>query len=68
MMGFAEPVIGPATSGRTRWLYLSYALLRSFPRKRKSRLGPRVRGGEQKSKGCCAIRTPPRSPEKIRTA
>jgi hypothetical protein len=23
-MGFAEPVIGPATSGRTRWLYPSY--------------------------------------------
>ena len=26
MMGFAEPVIGPATSGRTRWLYPSYLL------------------------------------------
>ena len=26
-MGFAEPVIGPATSGRTRWLNPSYALL-----------------------------------------
>ena len=25
-MGFAEPVIGPATSGRTRWLYPSHAL------------------------------------------
>jgi hypothetical protein len=24
-MGFSEPVIGPATSGRTRWLYLSFA-------------------------------------------
>src|ERR1700685_1970609 len=23
-MGFAESVIGPATSGRTRWLYPSY--------------------------------------------
>src|SRR5580693_3527231 len=23
-MGFAEPVVGPATSGRTRWLYPSY--------------------------------------------
>src|SRR5580658_4910571 len=26
MMGFAEPVIGPATSGRTRWLYPSCEL------------------------------------------
>jgi hypothetical protein len=26
MMGFAEPVIGPATSGRTRWLNPSYGL------------------------------------------
>ena len=26
MMGFAEPVIGPATSGGTCWLYPSYAL------------------------------------------
>jgi hypothetical protein len=26
LMGFAEPVIGPATSGRTRWLCPSYAL------------------------------------------
>jgi hypothetical protein len=25
-MGFAEPVIGPATSGRTRWLHPSYGL------------------------------------------
>jgi len=25
-MGFTELVIGPATSGRTRWLYPSYAL------------------------------------------
>jgi hypothetical protein len=25
-MGFAEPVIGPATSGRTRWLKPSYGL------------------------------------------
>jgi hypothetical protein len=25
-MGFAEPVIGPATSGRTRWLNSSYGL------------------------------------------
>ena len=25
VMGFAEPVIGPATSGRTRWLNPSYA-------------------------------------------
>jgi hypothetical protein len=33
-MGFAEPIIGPATSGRTRWLYRSYALVRSFPRTR----------------------------------
>jgi hypothetical protein len=24
VMGFAEPVIGPATSGRTRWLNPSY--------------------------------------------
>jgi hypothetical protein len=24
-----EPVIGPATSGRTRWLYPSYALCNS---------------------------------------
>jgi hypothetical protein len=24
-MGFAELVIGPATSGRTRWLYPSYS-------------------------------------------
>ena len=29
MMGFAEPVIGPATSGRTRWLRRSYALRHS---------------------------------------
>jgi hypothetical protein len=27
VMGFAEPVIGPATSGRTRWLNPSYGLL-----------------------------------------
>jgi hypothetical protein len=26
VMGFAEPVIGPATSGRTRWLNPSYGL------------------------------------------
>jgi hypothetical protein len=26
MMGFAEPVIGPATSDRTRWLNPSYGL------------------------------------------
>jgi hypothetical protein len=26
MMGFAEPVIGPATPGRTRWLNPSYGL------------------------------------------
>jgi hypothetical protein len=26
VMGFAEPVIGPATSGRTRWLNPSYEL------------------------------------------
>ena len=26
LMGFAEPVIGPATSGRTRWLNPSYGL------------------------------------------
>jgi hypothetical protein len=26
MMDFAEPVIGPATSGRTRWLNPSYEL------------------------------------------
>jgi len=26
MMGFAKPVTGPATSGRTRWLYPSYTL------------------------------------------
>ena len=26
VMGFAEPVIGPATSGRTRWLNSSYGL------------------------------------------
>jgi len=32
MMGFAEPVIGPATSGRTRWLYPSYALRAAPPR------------------------------------
>jgi hypothetical protein len=25
-MGFAEPVIGPATSGRTRWFNPSYGL------------------------------------------
>jgi hypothetical protein len=29
-MGFAEPVIGPATSGRTRWLNPSYGLHVSF--------------------------------------
>jgi hypothetical protein len=45
MMGFAEPVIGPATSGRTRWLYSSYALLRSFPRTRESKVGPRGTSG-----------------------
>jgi phosphomethylpyrimidine synthase len=28
-MGFAEPVIGPATSGRTRWLDPSHALSRA---------------------------------------
>ena len=27
VMGFAEPVIGPATSGRTRWLNPSYGLI-----------------------------------------
>jgi hypothetical protein len=66
MMSFAEPVIGPATSGRTRWLYPFYALLRSFSRTRESRVGPRVRGDERKSTGCRVIRTPPCSPEKIR--
>ena len=68
MMGFAEPVIGPATSGRTRWLYPSCALLRSLPRTRESRVGPRVRGENRKSTGCRAIRTPPCSRAKIRTA
>jgi hypothetical protein len=29
VMGFAEPVIGPATWGRTRWLNPSYGLLTS---------------------------------------
>jgi hypothetical protein len=28
-MGFAEPVIGPATSGRTRWFNPSYGLARA---------------------------------------
>jgi len=28
MMGFAEPVIGPAPSGQARWLYPSYGLKR----------------------------------------
>jgi hypothetical protein len=36
LMGFAEPAIGPATSGRTRWLYRSYALLA----RRRAFLGP----------------------------
>jgi hypothetical protein len=31
-MGFAEPVIGPATSGRTRWLNPSYGLVRTTDR------------------------------------
>jgi hypothetical protein len=32
VMGFAEPVIGPATPGRTRWLNPSYGL----PKRRMS--------------------------------
>ena len=31
VMGFAEPVIGPATSGRTRWLNPSYGLIKLGP-------------------------------------
>jgi hypothetical protein len=30
-MGFAEPVIGPATSGRTRWLYPFYRSAELMP-------------------------------------
>jgi hypothetical protein len=30
VMGFAEPVIGPATSGRTRWLNASYGLFNLY--------------------------------------
>ena len=32
MMGFAELVIGPATSGRTRWLNLFYGQRDSNPK------------------------------------
>jgi len=31
VMGFAEPAIGPATSGRTRWLNPSYGLTPGGP-------------------------------------
>ena len=31
VMGFTEPVIGPATSGRTRWFNPSYGLLYQDP-------------------------------------
>src|ERR1700724_1184405 len=30
VMGFVEPVMGPATSGRTRWLHPSYGLRANF--------------------------------------
>ena len=66
--GFRGACHRAATSGRTSWLYPSYALLRSFPRTRESRLGLRVRGDERKSTGCRAIGTPPFRPAKIRTA
>jgi hypothetical protein len=35
LMGFAEPVIGPATSGRTRWLNPSYGLNFGHPTTRR---------------------------------
>src|ERR1700730_9220714 len=46
-MGFAEPVIGPATSGRTPWLYPSCELL---PRRAKT-------GREQMQQTMCANAT-----------
>jgi hypothetical protein len=61
----ATPIPVAETSGASPE---TYALLRSFPRTRQSRLGPCVCGDERKSTGSCAMRTPPRSRAKIRTA
>jgi hypothetical protein len=43
MMGFAEPVIGPATSGRTRWLNPSYG--GSYPQFQIGPIGVQVQHG-----------------------
>jgi hypothetical protein len=42
-MGFAELVIGPATSGRTRWLYPSNALSTQRNPRRRFRVNVKAR-------------------------